>query len=158
MENNVLSALAVLHGRGFDDRTCKLVDGRYAIHFSPFAIKSGKVKDGAEPQDRAIIGAEWLDGWRIVCTNSTARSTTATLRAASEHFESAGPSLEPIVSVTSSQEREAVLRPTIFTFFSPVTNKLQTTGMTDEADDQMLQTWREEWCVPIYTCAHLHRA
>jgi hypothetical protein len=67
MESNVLSALVVLNGRGFDDFNCRIITGKYALHFSHHAIQYGKLWEGVGPKDRAAIGREWLKGWQASC-------------------------------------------------------------------------------------------
>jgi hypothetical protein len=67
MESNVMSALEVLNGRGYDPYNCGILKGKYAIHFSHHAIKFGKLWEGVGPEDRASIGREWLKGWRKSC-------------------------------------------------------------------------------------------
>jgi hypothetical protein len=42
-------------------------------------------------------------------------------------------------------------KPRIYTFFTGVQDRKANTGMTDDADDQLLQTWKEEWYVRIPT-------
>lgn len=160
MESNVLSAVAVLHGRGIDERTCARVAGKHALHFSQHALRSGKVEDRSGASERAAVGAEWLAGWRIVCLNSssifqTPISTDATKEYPGDVFHNAinavsgvgqdqGASLEHANNAAESEQPEPTPKPTILTFFTPVSNK-QHTGMSDEADDYLLQTWKDQW-------------
>jgi len=74
MEPNVLSALVVLNGQGYDKNNCEILVGKYALHFSHHAIKYGKLWDGVGPKDRAQVGSEWLQGWRESCKGSSSSS------------------------------------------------------------------------------------
>ncbi len=151
MDTNALTAFAVLNGRGYDDRNCARVAHKFALHFSHYAIKHGKgLPSGVGPQDRAGIGSTWLNGWRENCKgNKAAKSalTTSSLVlpntaviAPSSKMEMAKPS-----DIIPQSVQPPPLKPPIFTFYTGVQNKTKNTGMNDDADNQLLQAWKEEW-------------
>jgi hypothetical protein len=45
------------------------------------------------------------------------------------------------------ERRRLMEKPIIYTFFNTMSNGLQATGMSGDADDRLLQIWREEWYV-----------
>jgi hypothetical protein len=45
------------------------------------------------------------------------------------------------------QRRRLTEKPVVYTFFHGVSNRTDNTGMTEETDEKLLQTWREEWYV-----------
>lgn len=55
------------------DRICKRTNGKYAIHFSRFAIEQGAI-EGAGPEQRAEIAQEWLKTWRSSCMDGETES------------------------------------------------------------------------------------
>ncbi len=150
METNVLSALVVLNGQGYDDQNCAVVRGKYALHFSHYAIKLGKLREGVGPKDRAMIGSEWLNGWRQFCK----QQKPASKNTISSLFSSTKSSIVPN-AVVAKEERSVqaalpntvALKPPVYTFFTGVHNRTQSTGMNDEADHQLLDVWKQEWYV-----------
>ncbi len=158
MNGNVLSAIVVLNGRGYDARNCARVAEKYALHFSHYAIRYGKLREGVGPQDRAGIGSEWLRGWREHCKRgmlnpSLLSSTTTTSSVVVPNAASANMA-KPIVAtsvatVQQNQPQTELVKPPIYTFFTSVQDKTKRTGMNDAADHQLLQTWKQEWYVPL---------
>mmetsp|Transcript_14271 Transcript_14271/g.23632 ORF Transcript_14271/g.23632 Transcript_14271/m.23632 type:complete len:427 (-) Transcript_14271:259-1539(-) len=51
------------------DKVCKRTNGKYAVHFSHFAMEFGGTK-GAGPEQRAEIAQSWLKQWRAMCLNN----------------------------------------------------------------------------------------
>ena len=52
-------------------RICNRTNGKYAIHFSHYAMEFGV---GAGPERRAEIAQAWLKGWREMCLNQATNS------------------------------------------------------------------------------------
>jgi hypothetical protein len=53
------------------DRICKRTNGKYAIHFSHYAMEFGGLP-GAGPEHRAVIAQSFLAKWRSICIDGKA--------------------------------------------------------------------------------------
>lgn len=49
------------------DKVCKRTDGKYAVHFSHYAMEFGGNKQGTGPEQRAEVAQTWLKEWRATC-------------------------------------------------------------------------------------------
>lgn len=136
MDKNVLPALGVLHGKGYDDETCDRASRKRAIHFSHFSVDKGVTPPGTGGADtRAPIAKEWLDGWRKNCKVLSAPQFDED---AVDHMHG----VEPLTLKNPLDPRGD--RPVIFTFYDPI-DEQDHTGMTAQDDQKLIESWSQTW-------------